>query len=973
MFRKPPPTASNPPSKPATTQAPTKTPIITRGNVASLVQLHDTRVREQEAAAAPPALSRTGTGRGKGRAETIRDVPGKSPASRMSSWKPQFQESKADPSPFQNRRKSLEPRQSAIPRGHSPIAQPSRRAGAHQHREPPAIHRERQSRRSITGIHAQDQYAWQQDSQDMVRTDPWSRRASGHRKASLPHGQQSSSFSSRFEPPYSSHPPPASKRRDSWVRRSLRPPKVQPMSDDSIPSMSDSDQEWSLEDRESDHRPDWTTRRTSSERSRSSYADSRQGLFYGDLSPPQPPAPPQVSPTMPVTERTNPFKRRNSSGSTMRSSSPLAKRESISHKAFERVRSMSPPSINEDLEVQTPAPQRPPEPSIATYITRKLSQYWTETPPDSMGSPPPVRVPPSSPLPVHHIDSFLVQDILSSIDSVLTEHTTALQTVITKSHQLLHEKERLCPSVSPRRSPKAMSPVRLSPAHSVKSVYSSRSASPRSPSLEDPPKLLRRRTTSVPKILQLIDSTASDMGLAVAVDKRDSVGLARKIAAERRGSIPKSITEPDLTLQNDIETPTMARASSAINRKASRTVTPPRIRVSEEGHPLQPPNTRTASPGGACPALTEEHLALESQRGSTLPTLSVLTPSTPSNSTASPLTSVHRFPMSTLQRLSKLIPSEEVDDRHSSQLVNPPSGQSAVSPGGQSIITPSEYMALESRPSSPSMFTQSNMPTPSDEYEPVMMDPTREYDRDAALVQRATRNSVNSVPSSVPTTPYRQISPTWNQSTLPLEPFEPALVRKPTSTVVSGTIEAVMEPEPVRSGEGIDSRVSRSRKRQVSDPSQLQRSERKSSHYDRARNETQTSSYHSTSSEVLSASPGPRVAETRTSMPHGESSEDDIPHIPSTEPLRRPAESTKRIPRPPMRSFKSRIPSPWDHQKSLGREGGEEREHQEKPTPDHGPRGQFWTSHRGAEMERKWFGRHRSGEGQPGHGDDFVP
>lgn len=750
------------------------------------------------------------------------------------------------------------------------------------------------------------------------------------------------------------------------------------MSDDSIPSIAGSDQEWSLEGRESDRRPDWTTRRTSSERSRSSYTDSRQGLFYGDLSPTQPPAPPQVSPTMPGTERTNPFKRRNSSGSTMRSSSPLAKRESISHKAFERVRSMSPSSINEDLEVQTPTPHRPPEASIATYITRKLSQHWTEPPLDSVGPLPPVRVPPSSPLPVHHIDSSLVQDILSSIDSVLTEHTTALQTVITKSHQLLHEKERLCPSVSPRRSPKAMSPVRLSPAHSVKSVHNSKSVSPRSPSLEDPPKLLRRRTTSVPKILQLIDSTASDMGLSVAVDKRGSVGLAGKIAAERRGSIPKNITEPDLTLQNNIETPTTARASSAINRKVFRTVTPPRIRVSEEGHPLQPPNTRAASPGGARPALTQEYLALASQRRSTLPTLSGLTPSTPSSSTASPLTSVHQLPMPTPQRHSKLIPSKEVDDRHSSQLVNPPSGQFAVSPAGQSIISPSEYMALGSRPSSPSMFTQSNMPTPSDEYEPVMMDPTREYDRDAALVQRATRNSVNSVPSSVPTTPYCQISSTWNQSTLPLEPVEHGLVQKPTPTVVSGTNEAVMEPEPVRSSESIDTRVSRSRKRQVSDPSQLQRSERKSSHHDRARkarqkNETQTSSYHSTSSEVLSTSPEPQAPKTSTSTPHNESSEAGISHIPSTETLRRPAESTTRMPRPPMRSFKSRIPSPWDHQKSLGREGGEEREHHDKPTPDHGPRGQFWTSHHGAEMERKWFGRHGSGEGQPRHGDDFVP
>ncbi|TID20780.1 hypothetical protein E6O75_ATG05544 [Venturia nashicola] len=751
MFRRPP--VTNPTSKPATTQAPTKTPTITRGNVASLVQLHDTRVRAQEAAAAPPPLRRTGTGRGRGRArtETIRDGSDKPPSSRIPSWKPKVQESIDESSPFQShRRKSLAPRPPAIPRGHSPIGQPSRRASANQPQEGQEILREQLSRRSITGIHAEDQYAWQQD---VARKDSWSRRASDQHRPSL-------TFTSRSEPHHESRQAPplerSDSRRDSSVRRSLRPIKVQPMFD-TIPSISDDDaRDWCL-DPAPERKGDWTTRRTSRDRSRSSYTDPRQGLFYGDLSPPQAPVAPQASP---AADRSNPFVRRDSSGSFISTVSPLMKRGPISHKAFEHVRSMSPPSINEEAEMHTPAPQRPSEPSIATYITRKLSQHWTEPPTNTLGSPPAFRVPPSSPLPVHHIDSALVQDILSSIDSVLTEHTTALQTVITKSHQLLHEKERLCHSVSPRRSPKAVSPVDLSSSHSINSLHSSRSASPRVTVLEEPPRLLRRRTTSVPELLQLINKTASYMGLPVTVEKRDSLTLAHKLAAERRDSLPKSITQPDLTM---------------------------------------PPNTRAPSPGAARPVLSQA--ALER-----MPTLSVLAPSTPS--TASPVPPHN----SSLQDL---------------QLIPP--GGSAISPGGQSLISPSEYVELESRASSPAMFTHSNMPTPSDafssyERRPVMMDPEQEYDRDAALVQRATRTSINPVPSSVPTTPYRQ-SPSWNQSTWPLEPFDPASTEKPISTVVSDMIKAVMEPEPTLSSESIESRVSRNRQRQVSDASQQERSE----------------------------------------------------------------------------------------------------------------------------------------------------
>lgn len=965
MFRKPP--VTNPLSKPATTQVPTRTPIITRGNVASLVQLHDSKVREQEAAAAPPPLSRAGTGRGRGRGrggtETIRDGSDKPPASRFPSWTPQFQASNDEFSPFQShRRKSLVPRPSAVPRGHSPIAQPSRRASANQPNESQEIHREQMSRRSITGIHAEDQYAWQQD---VARNDPWSIRASGQHKPS-------STPNFLFKPPHASHqaPPPERRgsRRESSVRRSLRPVKVQPMSDDSIPSISDDDaRDWSLNSAP-ERKEDWTTRRTSSERSKSSYADPRQGLFYGALSPPQPPVVPQMSP---AADRLNPFARRDSSGTTIRSVSPLAPREPMSHKAFERVRSMSPTSINEEPEMHTPAPQRPSQPHIATYITRKLSQHWTEPPTDMLASPPAVRVPPSSPLPVHHIDSSLVQDILSSIDSVLTEHTTALQTVITKSHQLLHEKERLCPSVSPRRSPKAISPVNLSPPHSVNSLHSSRSASPMSPSLDDPPKLLRRRTTSVPKLLQLIDTTASDMGLPVnSVEKRDSLALARKLAAERRDSLPKSITQPDLTMISDNRTPLLARAGSPVGSRAFRAVTPPEIRISEEGHPLQPPNTRAPSPGGARPVLPQAALELLSSAGH-LPTLTVMTPSTPS--TLSSVQHKQHLSCPVPQYRTVLSVSEEVDDKHSSitgQLVISP-GDIAVSPGGQSLFSPSEYAAIESRASSPGMFTHSNMPTPSDdlsEHEPIRMDLDHEYDRDAALVQRATRNSINSVHSSVPTTPYHQNSPNWNQSTWPLEPFDPVSTEKPTSTVVSDMIKAVMEPEPVLAGESIESRVSRNRKRQVSDPNQQERSERNSSHYDRQRrcrqrNDRQTSSYPSTSSETHSAPSESGPSEMNTLRPDDGSSEvAENVHIPTTEPLRRPAEPATRIPRPSMRSFAS---------KSLMRENGEG--YRERPTPDHGPIGQFWTSHHGAEMERKWFGGHGSGEEQPGRGDGAAP
>ncbi|QDS72073.1 hypothetical protein FKW77_003040 [Venturia effusa] len=987
MFRKP--ISTNPTSKPPANPAPTKTPIITRGNVASLVQLHNARVQEQEASATAPAISRSGTGieRGTGRAETFRDAPNISPASGIPSWRPQYQEAKDGTSPCQSRRKSQTSKQSAIPRGHSPLTRPSRRASTKQHQEPEDIHREQQSRRSITGIHARDQYAWQQDSSTIARKDPWSKRASSQRKPSSTISSQFEAFRSVYQPPPADHLDShgnsrRNSRRDSWARKPLPPAKVQPMPERSMPSISDHEsREWSL-DHTSECKDDWATRRTSSERSRSSYTDSRQGLFYGNLTQPAPPAPSELSAS---AERSNPFLRRNGSGSTMRSASPFAGREPMSRKAFERVRSMSPPSISEKPELQIPAPQRPSQPSIATYITRKLSQHWTDPPLDNVASPPLVRVPPSSPHPVHHIDSFFVQDILSSIDSVLTEHTTALQTVIAQSHQLLHEKERLCPSISPRRSPKANSPVQFSPTHSVKSEHNSRSVSPTSQHLQDPPKQPRRRATSVPKIVKLIDNAASDMGLTVAtVDKRNSIALAHKLAAERRDSLPKSITEPDLTIQSHNQTAAMARFGTTINRKASRTVTPPRIRVSEESQPLQPPNTRAPSPGGDRPVLSRaavDGLPSACRSRPVLPTLSIMTPSTPSTvAPRSPEQQTRRsapYYSVVLQESDDAQEGDNVQERDDAQPGQPvlSPGDNALSPGGQSLISPSEYAGLESQESSPNMFTHSNLPTPSEAHYPLMLDAEHEYDRDAALVQRATRSGINSIPNSLPTTPHRQDSLNTGSKS-PLQPFDSAFLSKSFTTAVPDTGKAVMEPPPTPAGESIDSRVSRSSKREDTDPGQSKRSERESSQYDRARNamektETQITSYRSLSPELLPTSPEPRSAGMKASKPHDRSSEvDENPHIHVMEPVRAPEESSTRISRPPIRSFRSKIPGPWDRQLAKRKSGDE---HRREVTPDRGSAGQFWTSHHGAEMERKWFGRHGSGEGCPGPGDDFVP
>lgn len=331
-----------------------------------------------------------------------------------------------------------------------------------------------------------------------------------------------------------------------------------------------------------------------------------------------------------------------------------------------------------------------------------------------------------------------------------------------------------------------------------------------------------------------------------------------------------------------------------------------------------------------------------SRRRSSLPTLSIFTRSTSSTS-ISPMDAGGRLPSSAPQHQSTLQPSEEADK-------NP-----VISPGDQSILAPSDYLGFDSRLSSPNMFTNSNMPSASGEHRPMFL----EYDRDAALAERASRNTLHAQ--------HCLDSPS---TTLPSEPLDPSLMRTNTSTFVAAAREAVMEPRPVHAGEREDGRAFRSRTRKGS--GHEQRNERRPSHYDRERqhrnrNEAQSSSFHSASSAAPTSMANSAISHIPRT-PHDNSSEVDIPHIIMTEPPQQPAESTRS--RPPMRSFIRKLPIPWDA-RLLPREDGEA--HSERPTPDRGASGQFWTSRSGAERGRKWFGRNGSRESEFEHDDDFVP
>jgi hypothetical protein len=341
--------------------------------------------------------------------------------------------------------------------------------------------------------------------------------------------------------------------------------------------------------------------------------DGGRGLFSRNASP----SPGHIRTETP--DRPNPFKRRDSSGSEV-VASPVPRRESISRKAFERVRTMSQPTVPEDQPF-LPVLYHHHDDTIESYISHRLSERWSPAPASVSSvvhtpqAPHSVDAPPPTPYPAGHVDTPFALDILRNIDHILSDHTAALKAVITRSEQLLHQNEQHCQSgssdhtgglVIPTLASAASEPFARIPLRKLRSLTLPESSSSASgpqhlsyaPSLDDPPRTLRKRTSSISALVQLIDDTASSFRSDPTKDESTELP-PRKPSLKRRPSYRSSIaTNIDSTVfRSHTPSPPFHRPRSA--KSGSVAITPPRIKVAPANQPL-PPYDLVSSSAFAC-------------------------------------------------------------------------------------------------------------------------------------------------------------------------------------------------------------------------------------------------------------------------------------------------------------------------------------------------------------------------------------
>lgn len=159
----------------------------------------------------------------------------------------------------------------------------------------------------------------------------------------------------------------------------------------------------------------------------------------------------------------------------------------------------------------------------------------------------------------------LTLEILQDIDRILSEHTTSLNDIISNlqdeqpkvkrlrdlsrkleraSHKCHHSHE-----TSPQDNEKLPDP----PAEELEGIQ--RVTEPIQPvdeeglSLDDPPKLLRRRTQSVPQLLRLIDKAATDLGLPLPPDPTQESQASQDNLTRPMLTLRRSTTDPSMLLQ----------------------------------------------------------------------------------------------------------------------------------------------------------------------------------------------------------------------------------------------------------------------------------------------------------------------------------------------------------------------------------------------------------------------------------------
>jgi hypothetical protein len=321
-------------------------------------------------------------------------------------------------------------------------------------------------------------------------------------------------------------------------------------------------------------------------------------------------------------ERPNLFRRRDSSGSEVLA--PTPRHDSISRRAFERVRTMSPPAILEESTPFSPVPFRVQDDTIESYISRRLSERWSPGSPSvssvvhtpqTINVPPSTSyqhttracaspyAPPSTPYTSAHVDTTFVMGILKTIDHILTDHTSALKSVITQSEQLLHQKEQHCQLDSNDQAPgslivpitdsgsiphitRPMGTLQQSTLHSSSSSKSSAHHRYHAPNLNEPPRMLRKRTSSVPALVQLIDDTASNFRNLYKDTSPDLPQGPRKPSLIRQPIYRRSIGTDANPSAVPLPTPSPPLRRPRSSNRGSVAITPPRIKVAPKNQPL---------------------------------------------------------------------------------------------------------------------------------------------------------------------------------------------------------------------------------------------------------------------------------------------------------------------------------------------------------------------------------------------------
>lgn len=244
--------------------------------------------------------------------------------------------------------------------------------------------------------------------------------------------------------------------------------------------------------------------------------------------------------------RQNPFSRRDSSGSEMLITPPR-RPESVSRKAFERVRSMSrsPPLAMPVFQTES----RQQHETNEQYITRKLTQRWSP----SMHSRPASQSPRSREKAANlHVAAPLAQELLNHIDSILMEHTGTLKSVIEDSKRMLHLREVQCREESID--------------HSVPDIPANKEG------LDE----TKTTNSSVSDLVSAIDRTASYLGLSLPEKHR--------LHPERSNSARKNVSR-EVSPSSSSEAREAREARVLETFSTSKTVSP---------HTLLPPQAYAA-------------------------------------------------------------------------------------------------------------------------------------------------------------------------------------------------------------------------------------------------------------------------------------------------------------------------------------------------------------------------------------------